>query len=470
MADYMQLGATKTAPVFVPAKYLNRHGMITGGTGTGKSVSVVGMAEALARIGVPSFITDIKGDLSGMAKPSTATTDKGRNMAPWGAQACRIELWDVYGKQGRPISASLSDIGAPLAAQALGLSDAQAGVLEIVFAVARDQGRPLDTLADLRGLIAYCVEHRREMIARYGLVTQQSAAGIGRSMLQLEQGGGASFFAPNTTDLDQLIGGGGVAHLLDCVELMREPRLYGAVLLWLLDKLGRELPEVGDQDRPVLALFLDEAHLIFSDCPAPVVRAVESTVRLIRSKGVAVFFATQSPADVPDGVARQLHLRVQHALRATTPKDRAMLKNAAESMPPGKGFKVLDVIEGLPPGTALVSYLNDKGLPTATEIVNMALPRCRLSPLTDQERREILGPEVTDRRPAPPPPRPLDVTERPDDAPAGRYPMGARLIGYTIAAGPAFYGFKAMATGWPFLGAGLIITGAVWAAAFYCEP
>ena len=312
MTYSLPLGATDSAPVVAPAKYLNRHGLITGATGTGKSVSLMGMAEAFQRLGVPCIVTDIKGDLSGLAAPSTATTDGGRNVLPWHAQAAHVRLWDVFGEQGEPLRASLSGMGAPLAARALGLSDAQTGVLEVAYAVAQDARLPLDTLADLRHVVAHCSNNRQTIGAQYGLVTPSSVAGIGRAVLRLERGGGADFFDGRTVDVEQFTTGRAI-HLLDCVKLVREPRLYGAVLLWLLDSLGRSLPEVGDCELPKLALFFDEAHLIFSDCPPDVLRAVEQTVRLIRSKGVGVYFASQSPSDVPDGIARQLSLRVQHA-------------------------------------------------------------------------------------------------------------------------------------------------------------
>lgn len=409
----LPIGAIDGAPVSAPARYLNRHGLITGGTGTGKSVSVIGMAEALSRIGVPSIVTDIKGDLSGLAAPSDKATDGGRNGLPWWPEAAPVRLMDVYGKQGEPITASLSDIGAPLAARALGLTDTQTGVLEIAYAVAADTGRPLHTLSDLRALVAYCSEERETIGRRYGLVTPASVAAIGRAVLRLERAGGSAFFQPRTTDLTGFLSGRAV-HLLDCVELIREPRLYGAVLLWLLDTLARVLPEVGDQDRPRLALFFDEAHLIFSDCPPDVLRAVDQTVRLIRSKGVGVYFASQSPADVPDSIARQLHLRVQHTLRAVTPRDRALVRSAADSMPPGNGFKVHTAIESMPPGTALVSFLGADGQPTATEIVQMQLPRCRLSPLSPAERRAIYQPAPADQEQ----PRPTRTATASAPAPA----------------------------------------------------
>lgn len=401
MTYSLPVGASDGAPVTAPAKYLNRHGLITGSTGTGKSVSIIGMVEALSRMGIPSLVTDVKGDLSGLAAPSDKASDNGRNLLPWWPERAPVKLWDVYGAQGAPLQASISDIGAPLMARALGLSDTQTGVLEVAYAVASDENRPLHTLADLRAVVAHCSEQRDTIGRRYGLVTPSSVAAIGRAVLRLERAGGGAFFGPYTTPLDQLLDGRAV-NLLDCVELIREPRLYGAVLLWLLDKLGRELPEVGDQAKPKFCIFLDEAHLIFSDCPPDVLRAVENTVRLIRSKGVGVYFASQSPADIPDAIARQLHLRVQHSLRAVTPRDRSLVRAAAESMPPGDGFKVADAIERLPPGTALVSFMGADGQPTRTQIVKMQLPRCRLSPLSAAERATIHQPAPRATAPANP--------------------------------------------------------------------
>lgn len=429
MTYTLTLGATDSAPVAAPGKFLNRHGLITGATGTGKSVSLMGMAEAFQRLGVPSIVTDVKGDLSGLAARSTAATDGGRNIQPWHAEAAHVRLWDVFGEQGEPLRASLSGMGAPLAARALGLSDAQTGVLEVAFAVAQDIGLPLDTLADLRHVVAHCSNNRQTVGTQYGLVTPSSVAGIGRAILRLERGGGAEFFDGRTVGVEQFTTGRAV-HLLDCVKLVREPRLYGAVLLWLLDALGRTLPEVGDGELPKLALFLDEAHLLFTDCPPDVLRAVEQTVRLIRSKGVGVYFASQSPSDVPDGIARQLSLRVQHALRAVTPRDRGLLRAAAESMPAGDGFRVIDAIEQLPPGTALVSYMGADGKPTPTRIVKMQLPRCRLSPLSDTERAAVRGVAVPMPKPVTQPLPVAPVKPVPVPRPHGGRPLHAvELVG-----------------------------------------
>lgn len=471
MTYSLSLGATDSAPVAAPAKFLNRHGLITGATGTGKSVSLMGMAEALQRLGVPSIVTDIKGDLSGLAAASTATTDNGRNIQPWHAEAAHVRLWDVFGEQGQPLRASIHSMGAPLAARALGLSDVQAGVLEVAFAVAADSRMPLDTLADLRAVVAYCADNRQTIGARYGLVTPSSVAAIGRAILRLERGGGAAFFDSQPFDVAQFLAGRTV-HLLDCVKLVKEPRLYGAVLLWLLDALGRVLPEVGDRELPVLALFLDEAHLIFTDCPPDVLRAVEQTVRLIRSKGVGVYFASQSPSDVPDGIARQLSLRIQHALRAVTPKDRGLLRAAAESMPDGDGFKVFDAIQALPPGTALVSFMDATGRPTPTRIVKMQLPRCRLSPLSDAERGQLMGVAVPlptpDRQPLPVapvkpgPPAPPPMLS-PGWSQQGRPLHWVERVGVTfgavLALGLLGTGINAFAIGFPGVGLAFTVVG-----------
>ena len=456
MTFSLALGASDGAPVTAPGKYLNRHGLIAGATGTGKSVSLMGMAEAFQRLGVPSIVTDIKGDLSGLAAPSTATSDNGRNVLPWHAQAADVRLWDVFGEQGQPLTANLSALGAPLAARALGLSDVQTGVLEVAFAVAADMNFPLDTLANLRDVVAYCADNRADIGKQYGLVTPASVAAIGRAVLRLGRGGGADFFKAHSVPIEQFTTGRAV-HLLDCVRLVKEPRLYGAVLLYLLDALSRQLPEVGDRELPVLALFLDEAHLIFSDCPPDVLRAVEQTVRLIRSKGVGVYFASQSPADIPDGVARQLHLRIQHALRAVTPRDRGLLRAAADSMPPGDGFKVADAIEALPPGTALVSYMGADGKPTATRIVQMQLPRCRLSPLSDMERAAVLAVAnplpKPDTQPLPVPPAPAP---KPAPVPPGRRLHWIEKLGVAAGVGAGLFlgglGVNAWAIGFPLVG------------------
>lgn len=393
MSYSLQLGQTEAAPVCAAGKYLNRHGLITGATGTGKSVSLMGMVEAFQRLGVPTFVTDIKGDLSGLAAMSEATAPVG-GFGAWFPQACDVTPLDVYGDKGLPMSASLSAMGPVLVARALGLSDAQSGVLEIAFALAADESRNLHTLADLREVITFCTEQRADVGKVYGLVTPSSVAAIGRAILGLERCGGSSFFSSAPFDIGQLTAGR-VVHLLDCTRLHRSPRLYGAVMLWLLDALYSSLPEVGDAELPRLALFIDEAHLLFTDAPPALLAMIENTVRLIRSKGVGVYFATQAPGDLPDAVARQLHLRVQHALRAVTPKDRAQVRGAADSLPNGDGFRNVDVIEKLPPGVALVSVMNEAGQQTPTQITRMALPRCRLSPLTDSERHTItLGKRV----------------------------------------------------------------------------
>lgn len=412
MSYSLQLGQTTDAVVCAAGKYLNRHGLITGATGGGKSVSLMGMVEGFQRLGVPTFVTDIKGDLSGLAAKSEATKPVGL-LTPWWPEACDVVPLDVYGVAGVPMTASLSAMGAPLVARALGLSDAQSGVLEIVFALAEDEGIALDSLAKLRHLVAYCADNRAIIGKRYGLVTPSSVAAIGRAILGLERSGGAAFFSANTFDIGQLTTGRAV-HLLHCVELHKNPRLYGAVMLWILDALYRSLPEVGDLALPKLAVFIDEAHLLFTDAPPALVAMVESTVRLIRSKGVGVYFATQAPSDLPDAVARQLHLRVQHALRAVTPRDRAMIRGAADSLPAGDGFRCSDVIEKLAPGVALVTAMGEDGLQTRTRITAMSLPRCRLSPLTPEERHILtLEKGVTVAEPSGPPAAPAPRRAKP---------------------------------------------------------
>ena len=464
MAYYLQVGGTEAGAVLAPAKYLNRHGLITGATGTGKSVSVIGLVEAFQRLGVPSIVPDVKGDLSGMAKPSTGDPLKAqqRNAMPWQAEAAEVQFWDAFGLTGVPLNASVQRMGAPLFAQALGLTDTQTGVLEIAFAVAEDEKRPLDTLDDLRALVTYCAESRRTIGRRYGLVTPSSVAAIGRAILRLERAGGGSFFSREFTPIGIFTTGRAV-RMLDCVQLVKEPRLYGAVLLWLLNSLYDTLPEVGDLPIPTLAIFFDEGHLIFDECSPEVERLLDRTVRLIRSKGVCVFFASQAPGDFPDSISRQLHLRIQHALRAVTPKDRAMVKGAADSLPPGEGFNPASVIEKLKTGQALVTYLDENGQSVPTQIVDMAMPRCRLTPLTPTERKELMNrfdleqfnlldgskPCATEAKPrtqwVETPPVKLHFLER----------VGA-WIGYSATAALTYYGFKMLAIGWVGVGSGLL--------------
>lgn len=397
----IMIGADQ-GPVFVPARYLNRHGLIAGATGTGKSVSAMGLAESLSRIGVPVLITDVKGDLSGMGAPSAGD---GSAMFPgWRQEASPLRLLDVFGKRGEPLCTTITAMGAPLVARALALTDVQAGILEVAFAVAEDEGRDLDTLADLRALVNHCQEERENIGKRYGLITPSSVSAIGRAILRLERSGGGAFFRREAFDPARLLTldplGRGVVSMVDCVELIREPRLYAAVLMTVLDSLARTLPEVGDTDKPRLALILDEAHLIFDDCPAELLRLIDQTVRLIRSKGVGVFFATQSPSDLPDSVSRQLHLRIQHALRSVTPADGRAVFAAAQSMPRSALFKNEDMIGNLAKGQALVSFMDEAGTLTPARIVNMALPRCRLSPLSDAERAALIpAPQVEEVSP-----------------------------------------------------------------------
>ena len=392
MTDYQIMIGADNGPVFIPAKYLNRHGLIAGATGTGKSVSAIGIAESLSRIGVPVFVTDIKGDLSGMAAASTL--DGAKEFPGWRPEAAPVRLLDVFRERGGPLTTTILAMGPALVARALGATDVQAGVIEIAFAVAEDDGLPLDTLQDLRDVVNHCAENRDTIGSRYGLITPSSVAAIGRAILGLERAGGAAFFDRSPFALADLLAhtpdGRGVVSMLDCVRLIRAPRLYAAVLMMILDRLAALLPEVGDTEKPVFAMILDEAHLIFDDAPPELLRMIDQTVRLIRSKGVGVFFATQAPGDLPDSISRQLHLRIQHALRSVTPADARAVYAAAQSMPAPVGFKAADVIGTLPKGSALVSFMGDDGTLTAARVVKMALPRCRLSPLSDAERAAIM--------------------------------------------------------------------------------
>ncbi|ASW27678.1 hypothetical protein JT317_gp59 [Klebsiella phage YMC16/01/N133_KPN_BP] len=394
MTNYQIMIGADCGPVFVPAKYLNRHGLIAGATGTGKSVSAIGLAESLARIGVPVFLTDVKGDLSGMAAASTL--DGAKEFPGWRPEAAPVRLLDVFRERGGPLTTTIRAMGPALVARALGATDVQAGVIEIAFAVAEDDGLPLDTLRDLRTVVNHCAENRDAIGSRYGLITPSSVAAIGRAILGLERAGGAAFFDRSTFALADLLAhtpdGRGVVSMLDCVRLIRAPRLYAAVLMMILDRLAALLPEVGDTDKPIFAMILDEAHLIFDDAPPELLRMIDQTVRLIRSKGVGVFFATQAPGDLPDSISRQLHLRIQHALRSVTPADARAVYAAAQSMPAPVGFKAADVIGTLPKGSALVSFMGDDGTLTAARVVKMALPRCRLSPLSDAERAALMFP------------------------------------------------------------------------------
>ena len=357
--------------LFRPA-LANRHGLITGATGTGKTVTLQVLAEHFSRIGVPVFLADVKGDLSGLAAAGSATPKlrerlKATGIAEPAWAASPVVFWDVFGRRGFPVRATISDLGPLLLGRLLGLNATQQGVLALVFKIADDNGLLLLDLKDLRAMLQFVGDNAREFTTQYGNVSAASIGAIQRALLEIEQQGGDAFFGEPMLDVDDLLQtdarGRGIVNVLAADELIRSPKLYATFLLWLLSELFERLPEVGDPEKPTLVFFFDEAHLLFDDAPAALVEKIEQVVRLIRSKGVGVYFVTQSPSDIPDTVLGQLGNRVQHALRAFTPRDQKAVKAAAETLRPNPSIDIARAITELAVGEALVSLLDDEGQP-----------------------------------------------------------------------------------------------------------
>ncbi|SFF56593.1 hypothetical protein SAMN04488120_10928 [Fontimonas thermophila] len=387
-------------PQLILGAYANRHGLIAGATGTGKTVTLQVLAEGFSDIGVPVFATDIKGDLAGIAmpgEPHPKLIERARQVGveAYGPAACPAAFWDVFGQAGHPLRATVSDLGPLLLSRLLDLSDAQAAVLHLVFKYADDQGLLLLDLKDLRAVLSHVAVHAKTLGADYGLVSGASVGAIQRALLQLEQDGAAAFFGEPALDLHDLLrtdaAGRGIVHVLAADRLFHAPRLYATVLLWLLSELFENLPERGDADKPRLVLFFDEAHLLFKDTPKVLVDKIEQVVRLIRSKGVGVYFVTQHPLDLPDAVLGQLGNRIQHALRAFTPRDQKAVRTAAETFRANPALDVASVITELGVGEALVSTLQEGGVPGVVERTRIRPPRSRIGALTAEERSAILA-------------------------------------------------------------------------------
>ena len=383
--------------LFRPA-LANRHGLVTGATGTGKTVTLQVLAEHFSGLGVPVFVADVKGDLSGVAAPGAMSPKLAERLKMIGAEAPEFAaspavFWDVFGKKGFPIRATISDLGPLLLGRLFGLNATQQGVLALVFKVADDEGLPLLDLKDLRALLQYAGDNASQFNTEYGHISAASIGAIQRSLLEIEQQGGASFFGEPMLDVDDLVQtdarGRGMVNVLVADELIRSPKVYATFLLWLLSELFERLPEVGDPEQPTLVFFFDEAHLLFTDATPALVEKIEQVVRLIRSKGVGVYFVTQSPADVPDTVLGQLGNRVQHALRAFTPRDQKAVKTAADTLRPNPKLDIGHAITELAVGEALVSLLDAKGSPTVTERAWIVPPASRIGPITDAERAAI---------------------------------------------------------------------------------
>ena len=385
-------------PVYLLGKYGNRHGLVAGATGTGKSVSLMVMAEGFSRMGVPVFMADVKGDIAGLALAGTMNDKIAARVQQLGItdyknEASPVVFWDLYGKLGHPIRTTVSEMGPTLFARILELNDVQAGVLDIAFKLADDQGLLLLDLEDLRALLNYVAEQKAEVSQKYGLVSPTSVAAIQRNLLRLEQDGGEEFFGEPALDLNDLMrqdmSGHGIINLLVADQLILKPRLYSSFLLWLLSELFERMPEVGDLEQPKLVFIFDEAHLLFDDCPPALQQRIEQVVRLIRSKGVGVYFCSQNPDDIPDVILGQLGNRIQHALRAYTPRDQKAVKTAAETFVPNPKLDVAKVISELAVGEALVSMLLDKGIPMPVERAYICPPHCRMGAITLDERSAV---------------------------------------------------------------------------------
>lgn len=386
--------------VHLLSKYGNRHGLVAGATGTGKTVSLMVLAEGFSRIGVPVFMADVKGDVSGLAMAGTphakiqeridaiGITDYTQEPSP-------VVFWDLYGKSGHPIRTTISEMGPTLLSRILELNDTQSGILDIVFELADDQGLLLLDLDDLRAMLNFVADNRKEISREYGLVYTQSIAAIQRSLLVLERDGGEGFIGEPALELNDIMrtdfSGRGVINLFMANKLILKPRLYSTFLLWMLSELFENLPEVGDLDKPKLVFFFDEAHLLFNDAPPKLLEQVEQVVRLIRSKGVGIYFCSQFPDDVPGEILGQLGNRIQHALRAYTPRDQKAVRTAAQTFVANPTLNVAEEIGKLGVGEALVSTLQDKGVPMPVEKTLICPPRCRMGGLTPDEHASILA-------------------------------------------------------------------------------
>jgi uncharacterized protein len=385
-------------PAWLTLALANRHGLVTGATGTGKTVSLQVMAEGFARAGVPVFAADIKGDLSGISEVGEAKDFILKRAADMGL-AFQVDqfstvFWDVFGEQGHPVRATVSEMGPLLLSRMMDLNDVQEGVLNIAFRVADEQGLLLLDMKDLRAILSFVAEHAGELTTQYGNVSKQTVGTIQRQLLVLENQGGDKFFGEPALDLKDFMrtdrDGRGMVNILVADRLMQSPRLYATFLLWMLSELFEQLPEVGDPPKPKLVFFFDEAHLLFNDAPKALMEKIEQVVRLIRSKGVGVYFVTQNPIDVPDKVLAQLGNRVQHALRAFTPRDQKAVTAAAQTFRPNPKLDTAQVITQLGKGEALVSFLEGNGIPAMVERVMVRPPTARIGPITPEERKAII--------------------------------------------------------------------------------
>jgi uncharacterized protein len=389
----------EAAECFLLPALANRHGLITGATGTGKTITLQTLAENFSRLGVPVFMADVKGDLTGITQAGKigdklAAVLKERGLDTPESLACPATLWDVFGSSGHPVRATVSDMGPLLLARMLALNETQQGVLSLVFKIADDNGLMLLDLKDLRAMLQHVGDNASQFTTEYGNVSAASIGAIQRGLLQIDEQGGDKFFGEpmlNIADFMQTVEGKGVVNILAADQLMNSPRLYATFLLWMLSELFEQLPEVGDLEQPKLVFFFDEAHLLFKEAPAALVERIELVVRLVRSKGVGVYFVTQNPLDIPDSVLAQLGNRVQHALRAFTPRDQKAVKAAASTMRANAGLDVETAITELAVGEALISLLDAKGRPSPTERVFVLPPGSQIGPISADQRKALIA-------------------------------------------------------------------------------
>ncbi|MFN4360458.1 MAG: helicase HerA-like domain-containing protein [Hylemonella sp.] len=403
MAEPILIARHGDIQCFLRPDKANRHGLITGATGTGKTITLQTLAEGFSKLGVPVFLADIKGDLTGISQSGRIGDKLAKVLAERGldaptAIACPTTLWDVFGEQGHPVRATVSDLGPLLLGRMLNLNDTQEGVLQLVFKIADDQGLLLLDLKDLRAMCQYVGDNAAQFRTEYGNISAASIGAIQRGLLQIEEQGGSRFFGEPMLDIADFMQtdgrGHGVVNVLAADKLMNSPRLYATFLLWLLSELFEQLPEVGDLDKPKLVFFFDEAHLLFNDAPKALLERIELVVRLVRSKGVGVYFVTQNPLDIPDTVLGQLGNRVQHALRAFTPRDQKAVKSAAETMRANPRLDIATAITELGVGEALVSFLDEKGRPCITERVYVLPPGSQIGPVSPEQRKALLTSSV----------------------------------------------------------------------------
>ncbi|MES3000422.1 MAG: helicase HerA-like C-terminal domain-containing protein [Pseudomonadota bacterium] len=454
MADPILLAKNaQTECVLLPG-LANRHGLITGATGTGKTVSLQTLAENFSKIGVPVFMADVKGDLTGISQAGTiqgklADIIKERGLTAPEPFAAPTTLWDVFGEQGHPVRATVSDMGPLLLGRMLGLNETQAGVLNIVFKIADDNGLLILDLKDLRAMLQHVGDNASDFKTQYGNVSAASIGIIQRGLLQIETQGGEKFFGEPMLDIQDFLQtdekGRGIVNILAADKLLNSPRLYATFLLWMLSELYEQLPEIGDPDKPKLVFFFDEAHLLFDEAPKVLIDRIELVVRLVRSKGVGVYFVTQNPLDIPDSVLAQLGNRVQHALRAYTPRDQKAVKATAQTMRQKPGLDIETAITELAVGEALVSLLDSKGRPSVTERVFVIPPGSQIGPITPEQRKALIAGSVV-----------AGVYEKTVDRESAYEKLKGRAASATPAAPSADAGTPAATAGAPAAGGGIL--------------